>query len=401
MKKAMDKRTFIVVGAVLVQAVTIGCLFAYGVFFTILESEFGWSRTLLSVATSMAFVVMGMGAYLAGRLSDVYGPRGVLTVTALSTSLAYVAMSFINAPWQLLLIYGVLVGLGLATHDVVTLSTVTRYFPRRKGSISGVVKVGAACGQMAVPLVAVGLITALGWRDALLTLGTGAAVLLLLAAWLVGINPGKVQSNQTTVVEKKSGATFQRARSSREFMTLCAMQFFCFGTLITIPTHIVSHGIDVGMTPTTAASVLSTVAAASIFGRLGVGGLIDRYGSRRCYNLCLVMLLISLLLLLVVEQPALLYLFALFYGIAHGGLFTVVSPAVAEYFGMQAHGAIFGAIVLTGTLGGAFLPILTGLVFDKSGSYQWAFTMLAVLVSIALLLSFSLKPAEKTSVYAV
>jgi len=397
----MDKRTLIVVGTVLVQAVTIGCLFAYGVFFTILESEFGWSRTLLSVATSMAFVVMGMGAYLAGRLSDAYGPRGVLTVTALSTGLAYVAMSFINAPWQLLLIYGVLVGLGLATHDVVTLSTVARHFPRRKGSISGVVKVGAACGQMIVPLVAVGLIAAFGWRDALLMLGAGAAVLLLIAAWMVGIEPKNVQNDQTMVVEKKSGATFQQARGSREFITLCAMQFFCFGTLITIPTHIVSHGVDVGMTSTAAASVLSTVAAASVCGRLGVGGLIDRFGGRRCYNLCLAMLLLSLLLLLVVKQIALLYLFALFYGMAHGGLFTVVSPAVAEYFGMRAHGAIFGAIVLIGTLGGACLPILTGFVFDKQGSYQWAFTMLAMLVSIALLLSFSLKPADKARVHAV
>jgi len=183
----MDKRYLIVVGAVLVQATTIGCVFAYGVFFTVLEAEFGWSRTLLSIATSIAFFNMGVFAILAGRLTDRFGPRGVLIFTALSTGLAYVLMYFLSAPWQLLAIYGLLVSLGLATHDVVTLSTIARWFPRRRGMMSGIVKVGAAFGQMSVPVLAVILIAAVGWRSAFLILGIGAACLLVIAAMLVGI----------------------------------------------------------------------------------------------------------------------------------------------------------------------------------------------------------------------
>ena len=70
----------------------------------------------------------------------------------------------------------------------------------------------------------------------------------------------------------------------------------------------------------------------------------------------------------------------------------MVAPTVAEYFGMRSHGSIFGVIVFTGTIGGSMLPIITGLIFDKLGSYQWAFVLIASMVLVSLLLSFRLSP---------
>ena len=417
----MDKRYLIVVGAVLVQATTIGCVFAYGVFFTVLEAEFGWSRTLLSIATSVAFFNMGVFAILAGRLTDRFGPRGVLIFTALSTGLAYVLMYFLSAPWQLLAIYGLLVSLGLATHDVVTLSTIARWFPRRRGMMSGIVKVGAAFGQMSVPVLAVILIAAVGWRSAFLILGIGAACLLVIAAMLVGIksvgndsSDGRNNSLADSRVEplvhplaqplddtqsgsadgRTDGMAMPEARKSPEFWLLCAIQFFFFGALVTIPTHIVPHSIDSGLSAASAATILSTIAASSIAGRLLIGGFVDRIGGKRIYNFCLLFLFCSVVSLLFIENVQYLYAFGVLYGFSHGGLFTVVSPTVAEYFGMRSHGAIFGVVVFTGTRGGSLLPIITGLIFDKLQSYQWAFILLAALVLISFLLSLRLAPAR-------
>ena len=390
-------------GAILVQGITIGCVFAYGVFFNVLETEFGWSRTLLSIATSLAFLNMGVFAIAAGRLTDRFGPRGVLMVTAATTGTAYVLMYLLSAPWQLILIYGLLVGLGIATHDVVTLSTIARCFPRRRGMMSGIVKVGAACGQMFIPLIAVMLIAAFGWRYAFVVMGIGAAGILFIAAWLMGIKPS-VSGTSAPVVEagiaNKStsadtsvpGSSFEQAKSDTQFWLLCTMQFFFFGTLITVPTHIVPHSIDSGLTPASAATVLSTIAASSIAGRLLIGGFVDRIGGKHCFNICLTLLFLSIVSLLFIKNTGFLYLFAVAYGFAHGGLFTVVSPAVAEYFGMRAHGAIFGVVIFTGTIGGSMLPILTGLIFDKQQSYQWAFILLATMVLISLLLSLRLAP---------
>ena len=406
---SVDRRYFIVFGAILVQGITIGCVFAYGVFFNVLETEFGWSRTLLSIATSLAFLNMGVFAIAAGRLTDRFGPRGVLMVTAATTGIAYVLMYLLSAPWQLILIYGLLVGLGIATHDVVTLSTIARCFPRRRGMMSGVVKVGAACGQMFIPLIAVMLIHTFGWRYAFVVMGVGAAAILLFAAWLMGIKPsasgtpapagetgeaGARDSSGTSTSTTASvpGSSFEQAKSNTQFWLLCTMQFFFFGTLITIPTHIVPHSIDSGLTTASAATVLSTIAASSIAGRLLIGGFVDRIGGKYCFNICLTLLFLSIVSLLFIKNTGFLYLFAVAYGFAHGGLFTVVSPAVAEYFGMRAHGAIFGVVIFTGTIGGSMLPILTGLIFDKQQSYQWAFILLATMVLISLLLSLRLAP---------
>ena len=409
----VDRRYFVVSGAILVQAITIGCVFAYGVFFNVLETEFGWSRTLLSIATSLAFLNMGVAAIAAGRLTDRFGPRGVLMFTAVTTGIAYVLMYFLSAPWQLIVIYGLLVGLGLATHDVVTLSTIARCFPRRRGMMSGIVKVGAACGQMSVPLIAVMMIAAFGWRYAFVVMGVVAAAILLVAAWLMGIKPSVSKAREAGIEsfiagantsagtnDIKKGSTgksvpesgFEQAKFDTQFWLLCAIQFFFFGTLITIPTHIVPHSIDNGLTPASAATVLSTIAASSIAGRLLVGGFVDRIGGKRCFNICLLLLFLSVVSLLFIENNGFLYLFAVAYGFAHGGLFTVISPTVAEYFGMRAHGAIFGVIVFTGTIGGSMLPILTGLIFDKFQSYQWAFILLASMVLVSLLLSLRLTP---------
>ena len=93
-----------------------------------------------------------------------------------------------------------------------------------------------------------------------------------------------------------------------------------------------------------------------------------------------------------------LYVFAFFYGFAHGGLFTVVSPTVAEYFGMRAHGVIFGAIVFFGTLGGASMPIVTGMIYDRLGSYDIAFIVLTLLAALSFFLAILLGQSRLSSV---
>ncbi|OED36360.1 hypothetical protein AB833_27440 [Chromatiales bacterium (ex Bugula neritina AB1)] len=368
-------------------------MFSYGVFFGYLESEFSWSRTLLSSASSIAFFCMGVLAIAGGRLSDRYGPRLVLIFTGVCTASAYCFMYFLSAPWQLLLIYSMLVGIGLSTHDVVTLSTIAKRFPRRRGIMSGVVKVGAAFGQITVPLIALALIGSYGWRNAFLLMGLSAFVLLVLAAWLIGIKPAGAQSQYQTVSEKP-GLDFTEARGTRQLWTLCAMQFLFFSSLTTVPTHIVPHGMDSGMSAAVAASVLSAIAASSIGGRLVIGMLVDKIGVRRGFLISVVPLCLSLVSLVFIQDPKFLYGFAVFYGFAHGGLFTVVSPTVAEYFGMKAHGVIFGTILFFGTFGGAAMPIVAGMIFDEQGSYLSAFIVLAVMSVVGFFLACTLSPPQ-------
>ena len=186
--------------------------------------------------------------------------------------------------------------------------------------------------------------------------------------------------------------TLSAAVATPQLWQLCAIQFAFLTSLTTIPLHIVAHGMDLGMSQVKAASVLSTIGGVSIVGRLVFGSFVDHIGGRRALLWCLTPLLLSLIWLRFIDDAWLLFAFAALYGFAHGGLFTVVSPTVAEFFGMSSHGAIFGLILLFGTLGGAFGPFIAGWIFDTTGNYNIAFVGLAALVACGLVLSLSMRP---------
>ena len=240
---------------------------------------------------------------------------------------------------------------------------------------------------MVLPPLAALLMAVVGWRYAVSALGYGAAALLLIAACWVEFPPRRRSSVRPT---ERYGPAFAEVRRSRAFWTLCAAQFLFFPSLVTVPLHIAAHGFDLGMTRTTAATLLTMIGGASIAGRLTVGTFVDRIGGRNAYVLSLVPLVAGLLALLVVETRRALFAAVAVYGFAHGGLFTVVAPTVAEFFGTRAHGAIFGGIVFFGTLGAAVGPVLAGRIFDVTGSYEYAFTGLAAMGAIGLALVISL-----------
>ncbi|MHA6262820.1 MFS transporter [Arenibacterium sp. CAU 1754] len=386
----MSSRYMVVFGACLTQFTVIGLLFSFGLFFKVFEAEFGWSRTLFSASSALSFFMMGTLAILGGRLSDRYGPRRVLAATGLAYGLGYALLSQISAPWQLFLIFGTLIGAGLGTHDVVTLSTVARWFQARRGMMTAVVKVGTAVGQIVVPPIVAALIAWLGWRSAVTALGVAAAVLLLIGALSMKAPPVVKVAQMGAPQPDHDGVTFAQARSGRLLWTVCAIQFLFFPTLVTVPLHLPAHAMDLGMTATGAATLLSVIGAASIFGRLALGRLIDVIGGRMAYLICLSGMIIALIGLTFVVTPGPLYAVVAIYGFSHGALFVVVSPTVAEYFGMRAHGAIFGLVLFFGTLGASVGPILAGRLFDTTGSYFYAFLTLIALICLSLLLTLTL-----------
>ncbi|MDF1717513.1 MAG: MFS transporter [Antarcticimicrobium sp.] len=385
----MQSRYLVVAGACLTQFTVIGLLFSFGLFFKVFEAEYGWSRTLMSAASALSFLAMGVLGMIGGRLNDRFGPTRVLAVTGVLYGVGFALLSQVSQPWQLFVICGSFIGLGLSTHDVVTLSTVARWFEGRRGIMTAVVKVGTAVGQVTVPPVAALMISGMGWRPAVMVMGGGAVVLLVFAALIMKSPPVRTGfSGQAG--GPAEGASFAQARRSRVLWTLCAVQFCFFSALMTVPLHLPIHGMDLGMSPAGAAALLSVVGGASVAGRLAVGRLADVIGGRRAFALCFVVLIAGLGGLTGLTVPWALFMTVAVYGFSHGALFVVVSPTVAEYFGMRAHGAIFGTVLFSGTLGGSVGPILTGMVFDRSGSYVPAFLTLTGMSVLALLLVLSL-----------
>ncbi len=156
--------------------------------------------------------------------------------------------------------------------------------------------------------------------------------------------------------------------------------------------HIVPYARDLGLAPAYAAGVLSTIGGVSILGRIVMGAANDRIGGKRALIICLIVLFCGLIWLQLATEAWMLFLFAAIYGFAHGGFFTVVSPMVAELFGTDSHGLLFGIILFSGTLGGAVGPLMAGRTFDVTGSYRMVFLVLSVLTLIGFVLIILLRP---------
>ena len=390
---------FIVAACFAIQATGIGTHVAFGIFFKPLLADFGWPRATLAGAHSLAFVLSGLLGIFVGRLNDRLGPRVVLTVTAFSFGLGLFLMSKVNSLWQIYLFYGIMVGIGLSPVDVIALSTTARWFARRRSMMSGIVKVGTGAGQLFIPFAASLLIMGYGWRTSYIIIAVFATLMLAGMGQMLRRDPsqmGELPDGDTQAVTTgfhiaEKGISLSEALRTRQFWTICFTNLTIVFCLMMIMLHIVPHAMDIGHPATTAAGILSTIAGASMIGRLLIGIVADRAGNRTCMIGCFTLLILAFLWLQLVNELWMLYLFAVVYGIGHGGHFTLISPLVAEHFGIRSHGVLFGIVLFAGTVGGAVGPILAGHLFDITGSYGGAFWICVAFGTTGLGLLLSLR----------
>lgn len=384
-----------------IQAVGIGTYVAYGVFFNALMTEFQWSRAAISGASSLAFFMMGFVGMLVGRLNDRYGPRLLMSVTSLFFGAGLILMSQVNSILQLYIFYGVILGIGLSSMDVIALTTIARWFLFRRGAMTGLVKVGTGAGQFTIPILASLLIGVVGWRIAYVIIGLVASFILFSVAQVLKRDPhdyhpaSRIDTSASLKISNdKSSLSFGEVRKTYQFWTLCIVNFLVIFCLLSIIIHIVPHARDNGLSASQAAVALSTIGGVSMIGRLVSGLAIDQYGSKLIMGTCLLLLIFSLLWLQIAQSLWMLFLFACIYGLAHGGLFTAISPIIAEIFGIKAHGTILGVVVCFGTTGGAIGPIFTGQLFDMTGSYTTAFWVFIFITTCSLVILSFIKPIK-------
>ena len=208
-----------------------------------------------------------------------------------------------------------------------------------------------------------------GWRLSNVIIGAAVLLALLLVAQLMRRDPQamgllpdgrNVKTDSPAVGAGEQSVTLKEAARIKQFWTICITEFAIFFCLFTIVVHIVPHARDLGLTPVYAAGVLSTIGAVSILGRIVMGAANDRIGGKRALVICITMLFCSFIWLQLASTAWMLFLFAVIYGFAHGGFFTVVSPMVAEWFGIGSHGTLFGIVLFSGPLGGAVGPLIAG-----------------------------------------
>jgi MFS family permease len=388
-----------------IQAIGIGTYVSYGVLFNPLISEFGWSRASIAGASSMAFLLGGFLSIAVGRLNDRIGPRKLMTVTGVFFGLGYLLMSRLDAIWQLYLFFGVVFGIGLSSIDVIALTTIARWFVKKRGIVTGIVKVGTGAGQMIIPFLVSILITGYGWRDSCVIIGVAVLVILVAIAQVLRRDPGLMGLSPDWGAEEPAdksdlaseGLSRREALRTWQFWTICAVNLSIVFCLMIVVVHIVPFAQDIKVSATRAAGVLSTIGGVSMAGRFMTGLTIDRIGSKIVMIFSFILLIIGLLWLQIAKELWMLYLFAMIYGTAHGAFFTAISPMVAEFFGIKAHGALFGIVVFSGTFGGALGPFLAGYIFDITAGYSLAIWICTLMSALGFTLVALLKPVNNSN----
>jgi len=395
----------VVVAGFLILVSMYGTLYSFSVFFKPVLAEFGWTRAMTSGAYSLTFFLSGAIAMVAGRLNDRFGPRIVMTCSGLLLGLGYLLMSRISAIWELYLFYGVIVGTGMGGGIAPSLSTVARWFVKKRGLMSGITIAGIGAGTTITPPIANWLISTYSWRTSFTIIGIAVLVLVVGLAQLLIRDPGRKgllsYGAETAVAERSSldvaGLSLHEAVRTRQLWTLFTI-YICAGFFIqTILVHIVIHATGLGLSAASAAFIMFIIGIGNIIGRVATGGVADRFGNKAAITSTLILMAVGFIWLLTARELWMLYLFAFVFGLAHGGILCMMSPLPAGLFGLRSHGVILGVVMFGSTIGGGIGPVVAGSIFDVMNSYQTAFIICIAVIVAGLMLAISIRPVYRAA----
>ena len=270
------------------------------------------------------------------------------------------------------------------------MSVVTRWFVKNRSLMSGVIAAGPAIGIAVFPPLFSLFLQVFGWRLSFLLLGALSFLIIFLAALFLKRDPAEIGSAPYGAGAnfapgkgiQDEGISLGEAIRTRSFWLLTLISFCDFMLINVVAVHIVPHAIQLEISPVQAATVLSLAAGVSIPGRIFMGGLADRIGNGPGFYVCLTLSFAAFLLLQFSQTLGMLYFFAVLYGLGLWATGAILSPYLADLFGLKSHGSIFAGMVFSGTLGGGLGPILVGFTFDATGNYRLGF-LICLFASIA------------------
>jgi sugar phosphate permease len=388
-------RAWWVAGATLIATVgAAGFRATPGVMIDPLRQAFGWSTASISLAVSVNLLLYGLTAPFAAALMERFGLRRVIAVALLLVSAGSGLTVFMTAPWELILCWGVLVGLGTGSMALAFVATVTsRWFVRHRGLVTGILTAGGATGQLIFLPVLAQVIAARGWRAASLTVAAGALVVAPIAAWLLRDYPGDVglepfggtreqAAHRPAAVAHDEPGPARRALGALRMASRTSAFWFLVGgfaicgasTNGLVGTHFIPAAHDHGLPPTTAASLLALVGVFDIVGTIFSGFLTDRVDSRVLLGFYYALRGLSLIVLpdlfAGTTHPSML-VFILFYGL---DWVATVPPTIAlcrQHFGSSGS-IVFGWVFASHQIGAAIAAIGAGVIRDQLGTYTAA-----------------------------
>ena len=375
---------WILLGASLILALSLGIRHGFGLFLAPMSSDFGWGREVFAFAIALQNLIWGLAQPFTGAVADRFGASRVIVLGGLLYAAGLALMALSDTPWSLSLSAGVLIGIGLSgTSFSVLLGVVGRALPPEQRSLGmGIAAAAGSFGQFIMLPGSLGLISLLGWSAALLALGLLVALIAPLAL-LVRDRPQPVSSGS----EQSLGQALREAAGHSGFWLLALGFFVCGFQVVFIGVHLPSYLVDQGLPAVVGTTVLALVGLFNVFGTYAAGWLGGRLSKPRL--LTALYLARTVVIVLFISLPLSSWS-AYAFGIAMGLLWLSTVPltngTVATLFGVRNLSMLGGIVFLFHQIGSFLGGWLGGYLYDHTGSYDlvWQLSILFGLMAAAL-----------------
>ena len=390
-------RWVIVACGALMTCVGIGAMFSLAVYLQPMSVETGWSRTGISSAMTIDFLVMGAAGFGWGALSDRIGPRLVVLAGAALLGLGLVLASGATSLLQFQLTYGLLVGLAAGAFFAPMIAAATDWFVDNRSLAVSLVSAGMGVAPMTISPFARWLISTYDWRTAMMVIGITAWLLLIPAAFLVRRAPAAGKGAAGPNAADEPSLSVGEAFRSPQFIVLAGAFFLCCAAHSGPIFHMVSYAIGCGIAPLAAVSIYSVEGLSGLGGRLLFGLLADRFGPKPVLIAGLLLQSLCIASYLAVSRLDEFYLLSVVFGTAYGGVMPLYAVLARESFGQRVMGTVFGAMTMVSAIGMAFGPWAGGTIFDAFNSYAWLYIGCAAiaLAAVAVASVFSRRPVAQ------
>jgi len=382
---------WVVVGACFAATFCVGeVMWSFGVFFTSLEQEFEWSRSVVSAGYTFLILGHSASAIVAGRLADKNAARPVLLVSAVLAGVAIALCSQIHSAIQFYVLF-FLAGLGTGATISVPTSTVQRWFENRphSGTALATVMAGVGMGGLVFAPLFRYLIVSQGWRPTFVFAGATFLLIVGAAGMLKRPYAGKGRPESDRSPQETRPARALPARKlvfTRQFLVLLFVTFVASLSFQVLSVHLVPYATDIGVSAKAAAVALGLIGGASVPGRFLSGVLSERLGWSRTLAGALLGTAATIACLMLISHDWTLLCIVALFGVCHGTRAVAVIGLLGRVFGTGSLGELIGITVALAQLLSAPGPYIVGYWFDLGHSYTSTFAMLSLALALGALL---------------
>jgi len=401
MTKAPNRWVIAVAGVVM--QIALGAVYAWSVFRIPLTREFGWTIPQVTLAFTIAIFVVGFASFAGGLWMRRSGPRIVaLAAGGLYGSGVFLASLTAGRLWWLYLTYGIMAGTGLGLGYIVPVATLVKWFPDRRGMITGVAVAGFGAGALITAPVATRLIASMGPLNTFAVLGVTYFVAVTAAALFMRFPPaGYRPPHWTPTVEQQTHSSrslnFDQAIRTWQWYGLWTLLFLNATAGVAIISQAAPMAQEIArLDAAQAAALVGIISIANGSGRFLWAWLSDVVGRRAVFMMMFPIQALVFVSLPSIESVQLFTLLMCVILLCYGGGFGTMPAFVADYFGAENVGPIYGLMLTAWGFAGVLGPTLIATLRQSTGRYHEALYVIAALMLVSTAIPIFVSPPQTT-----